>query len=124
MRILPSDIIAKKRGFIPNSVNPNSVRPWILDWEKHKLSRSLYRRSEPLLPFLDARLWVKDGGPGISKEDHERIFEQFYRRGSELRRETSGVGIGLTLVRHTMDAHQSPRDPSRAGSRAQAGVRL
>jgi signal transduction histidine kinase len=55
---------------------------------------------------VDTRLWVKDGGPGIPKEDHERIFEQFYRRGSELRRETSGVGIGLTLVRHTMDAHQ------------------
>jgi signal transduction histidine kinase len=54
---------------------------------------------------LDVRLWVQDHGPGIPREEHERIFEQFYRRGSELRRESSGVGIGLTLVRHTMEAH-------------------
>ena len=54
----------------------------------------------------EVRLWVQDHGPGIPKEDHERIFEQFYRRGSELRRESSGVGIGLTLVRHTMEVHQ------------------
>lgn len=52
------------------------------------------------------QLSVHDQGPGIPKTDHERIFEQFYRRGSELRRETRGIGIGLSLVRHTTQAHQ------------------
>ena len=51
------------------------------------------------------RVSVSDQGPGIPKEDHERIFEPFFRRGSELRRETEGVGIGLSIVRHIMDAH-------------------
>ena len=51
------------------------------------------------------RLWVEDHGSGIPAEDHERIFEPFYRRGSELRRETQGVGIGLTIVKHTVEAH-------------------
>lgn len=50
-------------------------------------------------------LWVEDGGPGIPPEEHARIFEQFYRRGSELRRESAGVGIGLTLVKHIAEAH-------------------
>ncbi len=51
------------------------------------------------------RLYVQDEGPGIPREDHERIFERFYRRGSELRRETQGVGIGLSIVKHIVEAH-------------------
>jgi two-component system phosphate regulon sensor histidine kinase PhoR len=37
--------------------------------------------------------------------EHEKIFEPFYRRGSELRRETQGVGIGLAIVKHVVEAH-------------------
>ncbi len=48
---------------------------------------------------------VRDFGPGIPAEDHQRIFERFFRRGSELRRETQGVGLGLTLVREIVVAH-------------------
>jgi signal transduction histidine kinase len=48
---------------------------------------------------------VVDQGPGIPQEDHERIFDLFYRRGSELRRETEGVGIGLSIVKHVAEAH-------------------
>ncbi len=50
-------------------------------------------------------LWVEDHGDGIPAEDQERIFERFYRRGSELRRETQGVGIGLSIVKHLVEAH-------------------
>jgi signal transduction histidine kinase len=51
------------------------------------------------------QLWVEDHGPGIPPEEHEKIFERFYRRGSELRRETQGIGIGLTIVKHIVEAH-------------------
>jgi signal transduction histidine kinase len=50
-------------------------------------------------------LSVADVGPGIPREEHERIFQRFYRRGPELRRETQGVGIGLSIVRHIVEAH-------------------
>jgi signal transduction histidine kinase len=50
-------------------------------------------------------LWVEDHGSGIPPEDCEKIFEPFYRRGSELRRESAGIGIGLTLVKHIAEAH-------------------
>jgi len=50
-------------------------------------------------------LWVEDNGPGIPPEEHGKIFERFYRRGSELRRETQGIGIGLTIVKHIVEAH-------------------
>ena len=51
------------------------------------------------------RLWVEDHGEGIPAAEHERIFERFYRRGSELRRQTQGVGIGLSIVKHIVEAH-------------------
>ena len=50
-------------------------------------------------------LSVTDHGPGIPPEEQEKIFERFYRRGSELRRETQGVGIGLSIVKHIVEAH-------------------
>ncbi len=65
--------------------------------------------SEPLgsgLPDGAAvSLWVEDRGEGIPPGEHEKIFERFYRRGSELRRETQGVGIGLSIVKHIVEAH-------------------
>ena len=50
-------------------------------------------------------LSVTDHGPGIPAAEHQRIFERFHRLGSELRRETQGVGIGLSIVKHIVEAH-------------------
>jgi signal transduction histidine kinase len=51
------------------------------------------------------RIVVVDQGPGVPPGEQDRIFERFYRIGSELRRETPGVGIGLSLVKHIVEAH-------------------
>jgi signal transduction histidine kinase len=51
------------------------------------------------------RVWVEDRGPGIPPEAQARIFDLFYRHGSELRRETKGAGIGLSIVKHVAEAH-------------------
>ena len=51
------------------------------------------------------RIVVQDQGTGIPAQEQEKIFERFYRCGSELRRETQGVGIGLSIVKHIVDAH-------------------
>jgi signal transduction histidine kinase len=53
----------------------------------------------------EVTIWVEDHGCGIPPEEHDRIFERFYRLGSELRRETQGVGIGLSIVKHIVEAH-------------------
>jgi signal transduction histidine kinase len=60
----------------------------------------------PLDPQLSTfNLFVSDHGPGIPAAEREKIFERFYRLGSELRRETQGVGIGLSVVKHIVEAH-------------------
>jgi signal transduction histidine kinase len=50
-------------------------------------------------------LWVEDHGEGIPPGEQQRIFERFYRRGNELRRETQGVGLGLAIVKNVVEAH-------------------
>jgi signal transduction histidine kinase len=52
------------------------------------------------------QILVEDQGEGIPAAEHERIFERFYRVGSELRRQTPGAGIGLSIVKHIVDAHE------------------
>jgi len=51
-------------------------------------------------------LSVADSGPGIPESEHRRIFDRFHRLGSELRRETEGIGIGLSIVKHIVEGHR------------------
>ena len=50
-------------------------------------------------------LTVTDPGIGIPASEHSRIFDRFYRLGNELRRETTGTGIGLAIVKHIVEGH-------------------
>jgi signal transduction histidine kinase/membrane protein implicated in regulation of membrane protease activity len=46
---------------------------------------------------------IVDDGPGMSELDQAQVFEVFHRGTSSSGQK--GVGLGLTLVRHIMDAH-------------------
>jgi two-component system phosphate regulon sensor histidine kinase PhoR len=48
---------------------------------------------------------VKDNGIGIPKDEQDRIFDRFYRVGDELVREHPGTGLGLTIVKELVEAH-------------------
>jgi signal transduction histidine kinase len=48
---------------------------------------------------------VADDGIGIPREEHERIFEKFYRVGRSETQGRRGSGVGLALVRHVAEAH-------------------
>jgi signal transduction histidine kinase len=56
-------------------------------------------------PLQHWRLTVEDHGVGIPATEHQRIFDRFHRLGNELRRETQGAGIGLSLVKHIAEGH-------------------
>jgi len=71
---------------------------------KHSPAGGEVRVEVELLPAV-VRLWVIDQGPGIPADEHGKIFDLFYRYGSELRRETEGTGIGLSIVKHVAEAH-------------------
>ena len=44
------------------------------------------------------RVRRQDNGIGIPAREQRRIFRRFYRVDQRLSRETSGVGLGLSIV--------------------------
>jgi two-component system, OmpR family, phosphate regulon sensor histidine kinase PhoR len=64
-----------------------------------------------------AVFFVRDYGPGVARDQMQRIFQLFYRGEDELTRHSKGTGIGLALVQAlatkmgaTVEVHnQNPR---------------
>ena len=52
-----------------------------------------------------ARVYIEDGGPGVPKNDRERIFERFFRLDRDRGSEVAGTGVGLSVVRMIVASH-------------------
>lgn len=53
-------------------------------------------------PCVEVR--VSDSGPGIPREDHERVFERFFQ-GPQSGSSRQGTGLGLTVASHVVRDH-------------------
>jgi len=63
-----------------------------------------------LLNFLSSdrnfiEISVEDTGPGISKEDQEKLFQPFQQLNASLTREHTGTGLGLNLCKKYVELH-------------------
>ena len=56
-------------------------------------------------PVPSVILEVADRGPGLSKEQADRVFERFYRADRARARRTGGSGLGLAIVAALVAAH-------------------
>jgi len=82
--------------------------PWIEEVWANYLSNGIKYGGEPPRLELGAteqedgtvRLWVRDGGPGISEEDQSRLFTPFTQL-EQVR--ATGHGLGLSIVRRIIE---------------------
>jgi signal transduction histidine kinase len=77
---------------------------------------------------VDVKLFSRDGkvffevadrGIGIADHEKNRIFDKFYRVGSEETRNTKGTGLGLFIVKQVLEHHEASikvKDNRPAGS--------
>ncbi|MBD1430828.1 sensor histidine kinase [Sphingobacterium litopenaei] len=60
-----------------------------------------------IYPLLDQILIeVTDNGQGIEEKNLPRVFERFFRTDKSRSREIGGSGLGLSIVKHIIEAHQ------------------
>ena len=48
---------------------------------------------------------ITDNGVGLEQENYTRIFERFFRVDKSGNRNSGGSGLGLSIVKHIIDAH-------------------
>jgi two-component system sensor histidine kinase SenX3 len=53
---------------------------------------------------------VEDRGAGIPPEETERVFQPFYRGRGAKQANAAGLGLGLSLVKRIVEAHQGTID--------------
>ncbi len=53
-----------------------------------------------------ATIEVSDTGIGVTKEDLDKLFDEFYRVDNAINQNVKGTGLGLSLVKKIVDAHQ------------------
>lgn len=53
----------------------------------------------------NAEFWVTDWGIGIDADDLNQIFSSYYRAENAVKTNIPGTGLGLSLVRHAINAH-------------------
>lgn len=52
-----------------------------------------------------AMIVIEDSAPGVDPQLHEKLFERLYRAESSRSRETGGAGLGLSICRNIVQAH-------------------
>lgn len=53
----------------------------------------------------DLSIEIADRGIGIPRAEQAKVFEKFYRVGNGLVHDVKGSGLGLSLVKHIIEAH-------------------
>ncbi|NJD22612.1 MAG: GHKL domain-containing protein [Melioribacter sp.] len=108
----------KKKGFKINAEISSEIPEMDFDSEaiasvlinllSNAIKFSADRKEVTVKLFRDndsAVLQVEDKGIGISPEDTSKIFQRFYRVKNKFTSDSSGSGLGLTLVMHIIEAH-------------------
>lgn len=69
-------------------------------------ARTITLSSRPEEGGSEVRLSVADDGPGIPEDQLDKLFGRFYRLEDSRSRDVGGAGLGLSIARGIVEAHQ------------------
>jgi signal transduction histidine kinase len=99
---------ADVRGQGPARANPEKVQRVLFNLIQNAIRHTPADGSVTVLAeAVDGRVEVEvaDTGDGIVDDDRPRVFDPFYRGGSEAARTRAGAGLGLAISRAIVEAH-------------------
>ncbi len=90
------------------TADPDALREALLNLVDNAIKYSR-GRGDVAVGLLDrngvVEIQVSDRGIGIEPGDREKIFDAFFRSARAAEVDPKGVGLGLKIVKHIMDAH-------------------
>jgi two-component system OmpR family sensor kinase len=122
---LVDDVLAKASALGPRSWQLDSASDGSIVADRQRITQALMQLTQNAVQHTEeedeigvgafvgeeeARLWVRDTGPGIPFEEQARVFDRFYRARGERRSE--GAGLGLAIVQAIARAHGGRLDLS------------
>jgi signal transduction histidine kinase len=114
------DVQLKQRGFSVHVKEPESPLPAVMV-DSESIAQALINLLDNAVKYSGAAheievelerergfvaIHVRDHGIGLSREDQRKVFEKFYRVCTGLVHESRGSGLGLSLVKHIVEAHK------------------
>jgi two-component system, OmpR family, sensor kinase len=116
--LLTDELYAKLAALAPSDWFLDERGSGVIVADRHRLTQALLqlaenavRHSAPEDPLAlgssvdarEARLWIRDHGPGVPAYEQAAIFERFSRSPADRRWE--GAGLGLAIVKAIAEAH-------------------
>ncbi|MBO0720040.1 MAG: HAMP domain-containing histidine kinase [Blastocatellia bacterium] len=113
------DLILEQNGFTIDFDKPEKQLPPVV-MDANAISQALINLLDNAVKYSGAAkeigvrlgqengivtIAVSDRGIGIDKEDLGKVFEKFYRVGNCLVHDVKGSGLGLSIVKHIVEAH-------------------
>jgi signal transduction histidine kinase len=97
------------RRLPPLVADGDALQEVILNLLSNALKYSVARKDVRLTVKRDGKaveIAVADKGLGIAEKDLPHIFDQFFRVKDDRSLQVGGAGLGLTVVKHIVEAHQ------------------
>ena len=120
LEALATELHAKAIGLAPREWRLVESSPGRVRADRQRLTQAILNLAENAVRHTDedeiielgatlegarARIWVRDGGPGIEPGHEQWIFERFARGNGVSAGNGEGTGLGLAIVRVIAEAH-------------------
>jgi two-component system, OmpR family, sensor kinase len=116
---LSNELVTKASSLAPRDWTLEAVGRGIIVADRQRLTQAVMNLADNAIHHTEegdeivlgsavngheARLWVRDSGPGIDPRERDAIFERL-SRGRRARGTYEGTGLGLAIVRVIAEAH-------------------